>query len=195
MINDMRGHATGDAIIAIIADAIRDSICEGDECARIGDDKFFVFAADCTTNEAMAIGRRILDNLAKPTLPLSRAHASVSIGVVVFGGAEAEFNRMYYRDADHALYQARCEGKAALACLSPMLAIPWTARLRPSPPDFVRPLELREVAARPLRPRPRPPRRAWSSPRAHRRWRTHPACSSRREAPRARHRPWRSRCR
>jgi diguanylate cyclase (GGDEF)-like protein len=119
MINDMRGHATGDAIIAIIADAIRDSICEGDECARIGGDEFFVFAADCTTNEAMAIGRRILDNLAKPTLPLSRAHASVSIGVVVFGGAEAEFNRMYYRDADHALYQARYEGKARIGLFVP----------------------------------------------------------------------------
>jgi diguanylate cyclase (GGDEF)-like protein len=113
LINDMRGHATGDAIIAIIADAIRDSIREGDECARIGGDEFFVFAADCTTDEAMAIARRILDKLAKPALSLSGARASVSIGIVVLDGADAEFNRMY-RDADHALYQARYEGKSRI---------------------------------------------------------------------------------
>jgi diguanylate cyclase (GGDEF)-like protein len=121
LINDMRGHATGDAIIAIIAEAIRESIREGDECARIGGDEFFVFAADCTTEEAMAIGQRILDKLAKPSLPLSGARASVSIGVVVLDGTDAEFNRMY-RDADHALYQARYEGKSRIGLFVPDVA-------------------------------------------------------------------------
>ncbi|MGE5260251.1 MAG: GGDEF domain-containing protein, partial [Actinomycetota bacterium] len=118
LINDMRGHATGDAIIAIIAEAIRESIREGDECARIGGDEFFVFAADCTTDEAMAMGQRILDKLARPSLPLSGAHASVSIGVVVLDGADAEFNRMY-RDADQALYQASYEGKSRIGLFVP----------------------------------------------------------------------------
>ena len=118
LINDMRGHATGDAIIAIIAEAIRASIREGDECARIGGDEFFVFAAGCTTEEAMAIGQRIIDKLAKPSLPLYGAKASVSIGVVVLDGADAEFNRMY-RDADHALYQARYEGKSRIGLFVP----------------------------------------------------------------------------
>jgi diguanylate cyclase (GGDEF)-like protein len=121
LINDMRGHATGDAIIAIIAEAVRESIRDGDECARIGGDEFFVFAADCTTDEAMAIGQRILDKLSRPSLPLSGAHASVSIGVVVLDGADAEFNRMY-RDADHALYQARYEGRSRIGLFVPDVA-------------------------------------------------------------------------
>jgi diguanylate cyclase (GGDEF)-like protein len=121
LINDMRGHATGDAIIVIIAEAIRESIREGDECARIGGDEFFVFATDCTTDDAMAMGQRILDKLARPSLPLSGAHASVSIGVVVLDGADAEFNRMY-RDADHALYQARYEGRSRIGLFVPDVA-------------------------------------------------------------------------
>jgi len=118
LINDTRGHATGDAVIALTAEAIRESIREGDECARLGGDEFFVFAAGCDTEEAMAMAKRILDKLSKPTMPMVGATASVSIGVVVLDGTDAEFSRMY-RDADHALYQARYEGKSRIGLFEP----------------------------------------------------------------------------
>ena len=121
LINDTRGHATGDAVIALTAEAIRESIREGDECARLGGDEFFVFAADCDTEEAMAMAKRILDKLSKPTMPMVGATASVSIGVVVLDGTDAEFSRMY-RDADHALYQARYEGKSRIGLFEPEAA-------------------------------------------------------------------------
>jgi diguanylate cyclase (GGDEF)-like protein len=121
LINDTRGHATGDAVIALTAEAIRESIREGDECARLGGDEFFVFAADCDTEEAMAMAKRILDKLSKPTMPMVGATASVSIGVVVLDGTDAEFSRMY-RDADHALYQARYEGKSRIGLFEPEVA-------------------------------------------------------------------------
>ena len=118
IINDTRGHATGDAVIALTAEAIRESIREGDECARLGGDEFFVFAADCDTKEAMAIAQRVIDKLSRPTMPMVGATASVSIGVVVLDGTDAEFSRMY-RDADHALYQARYEGKSRIGLFEP----------------------------------------------------------------------------
>lgn len=118
IINDTRGHATGDAVIALTAEAIRESIREGDECARLGGDEFFVFAADCDTDEAMAIAKRVIDKLSRPTMPMVGATASVSIGVVVLDGRDAEFSRMY-RDADHALYQARYEGKSRIGLFEP----------------------------------------------------------------------------
>lgn len=121
IINDTRGHATGDAVIALTAEAIRASIREGDECARIGGDEFFVFAADCDTDQAMAIAQRILDRLSKPSMPMVGATASVSIGVVVLDGNDAEFSRMY-RDADHALYQTRYEGKSRIGLFEPEAA-------------------------------------------------------------------------
>jgi diguanylate cyclase (GGDEF)-like protein len=123
LINDTRGHATGDAVIALTAEAIRESIREGDECARLGGDEFFVFAADCDTEQAMATAKRILDKLSRPSLPMVGATASVSIGVVVLDGRDAEFSRMY-RDADHALYQARYEGKNRIGLFEPEAAAP-----------------------------------------------------------------------
>jgi diguanylate cyclase (GGDEF)-like protein len=118
LINDTRGHATGDAVIAVTAEAVRASLRAGDECARLGGDEFFVFAADCDTKEAMAMAQRILAKLAKPPMPLTGATPSVSIGVVVLDGVDAEFSRMY-RDADHALYQARYEGKSRIGLFVP----------------------------------------------------------------------------
>ena len=35
-INDLRGHATGDAVIALTAEAVRENIRAGDQCARFG---------------------------------------------------------------------------------------------------------------------------------------------------------------
>jgi diguanylate cyclase (GGDEF)-like protein len=121
IINDTRGHATGDAVIALTAEAIRESIREGDECARLGGDEFFVFAADCDTDQAMAIAKRVIDKLSRPTMPMAGATASASIGVVVLDGRDAEFSRMY-RDADHALYQARYEGKSRIGLFEPEAA-------------------------------------------------------------------------
>lgn len=121
LINDTRGHATGDAVIALTAEAIRESMREGDECARLGGDEFFVFAADCDTDEAMAMAQRIIDKLSKPTMPMVGATASVSIGVAVLDGTDADFSRMY-SDADHALYQARYEGKSRIGLFEPEAA-------------------------------------------------------------------------
>ncbi len=118
IINDTRGHATGDAVIARTAEAIRESIREGDECARLGGDEFFVFAADCNTDEAMAMAQRILAKSSKPSMPMVGANSSVSIGVIVLDGTDAEFNRMY-RDADAALYQARMDGKSRIGLFVP----------------------------------------------------------------------------
>lgn len=43
LINDMRGHTTGDAVLARTSEAIRASLKEGDACARLGDE-FLIFA-------------------------------------------------------------------------------------------------------------------------------------------------------
>ena len=118
MINDMRGHATGDAVIALTADGVRESIREGDECARFGGDEFLIFAPNCNTDEAVEIAERILARLSGQSIPLAGARFSVSTGIAVHDGAHADFSQMYH-DADAALYRAREHGKSRIGVFEP----------------------------------------------------------------------------
>lgn len=119
MINDNHGHVTGDAVIASTAEAIRESIREGDECARLGGDEFMIFAPDCDPDDAAEIARRILAKLSTQSGSLDCARFGVSIGIAVQGSA-ADFDRMYH-DADTALYHAKAEGKSRIALFAPFM--------------------------------------------------------------------------
>ena len=120
MINDMRGLSTGDAVVARTSDAIRESMREGDECARLGDE-FLIFAPDCDNGGATEIARRILGRLSREGMPLVGAPFSVSIGIALHIGAGADFAGMY-RDADSALHQARAEGRNRIGVFEPSTA-------------------------------------------------------------------------
>jgi len=118
MINDLQGHATGDAVIALTAEAVRESIRAADQCARFGGDEFLIFAPSCDVIEATEIADRIMGRLSGQSMPLAGARFSVSIGIAVNDGVHADFDRMY-RDADAALYQGREDGKSRIGVFKP----------------------------------------------------------------------------
>ena len=117
MINDLRGHATGDAVIALTAEAVRESIRAGDQCARFGGDEFLIFAPGCDVDEATKIANRIMGRLSGQSLPLAGARFSVSIGIAVHDGAHADFDRMYRMRT--ALYEGREDGKSRIGVFKP----------------------------------------------------------------------------
>ena len=118
MINDLRGHATGDAVIAPTAEAVRESIRAGDRCARFGGDEFLIFVPVCDVDEATEIANHIMGRLSGQSCPSAGARFSVSIGIAVHDGVHADFDRMY-RDADAALYQGREDGKSRIGVFTP----------------------------------------------------------------------------
>jgi diguanylate cyclase (GGDEF)-like protein len=120
-INDTKGHARGDAVIGSLAEAIRASIRDGDDCARLGGDEFMIFAPDCDAHGAAEIARRILAAAGSPRRELDGATFSVSIGIAVQDHAGAGFDRMY-RDADTALYHAKSAGKRGFALFDPSMS-------------------------------------------------------------------------
>ena len=130
IINDLRGHANGDAAIVLTAVAVRESIRAGDECARFGGDEFLIFAPDCDSDKAAEIARTIIARLSRQSMSLAGARFSVSIGIVVQDGAHADFAQMY-RDADTALNQAREEGKS-IGVFAP-LVVSLTVVEKPAP--------------------------------------------------------------
>ena len=110
LINELRGHSTGDAVILRVSDAVRGSLRrEDDQCARFGGDEFIIFAPDCDAVGATEIARSILSRLSGEKMPLAGARFSVSIGIATHEGSGAEFSQMY-RDADDALNGARKQG-------------------------------------------------------------------------------------
>ena len=118
MINDLHGHVAGDAVIARTAETIRQSIREGDVCARLGGDEFIILAPDCDLDGAEEIARQILESLSKHGMPLARVKFSVSIGIALHEGTDADFAKVYH-DADEALYQARADGKSRIGLFTP----------------------------------------------------------------------------
>jgi len=109
MINDMRGHVTGDAVIARTSEAIRESLREGDQCGRLGDE-FMVYLPDCDAEGARKVAQNIFTALSEEGMSLARAPFSVSIGITACDGNAGDFARMH-READEALRQARAEGR------------------------------------------------------------------------------------
>jgi diguanylate cyclase (GGDEF)-like protein len=109
-INDHHGHAAGDTFLRRVAEAMRGSVRESDVCARLGGDEFMIFAAGCDLDAATEIARRILGKMLASEHRSNAPSSSVSIGICVDNGADAQFETMY-RQADEALYRAKSSGK------------------------------------------------------------------------------------
>jgi diguanylate cyclase (GGDEF)-like protein len=114
-INDTHGHAAGDKVIAALAEEIRQSIREGDDCARLGGDELMIFAPNCDAEGAMEIARRLHTRIGA-----CGTGFSVSIGIAVQDYAGAGFDRLYH-DADLALYHAKSTGKGRFSLFEPSM--------------------------------------------------------------------------
>jgi diguanylate cyclase (GGDEF)-like protein len=115
-INDTHGHAAGDAVIGSLAQQIRASIREGDDCARLGGDEFMIFAPGCDAEAAVEMARRLQAHIGNCVPAFS-----VSIGIAVQEQADAGFDRLYH-DADAALYHAKSAGKSRFSVFEPSMS-------------------------------------------------------------------------
>jgi diguanylate cyclase (GGDEF)-like protein len=110
LINELRGHSTGDAVIAQASETIRQSVRPQDYCARVGGE-FVIYAPDCALEVAEAIGRCIVAKVSDKTIPLVGANFSIAIGIATHAGSNAPDFAELYRDADLALSEAKAEGR------------------------------------------------------------------------------------
>lgn len=106
-VNDLMGHATGDALLQQVSERLQHCMRPGDSVARLGGDEFVV-AAKCSNHEAAsAIALRIIDSLHAPFAINSmdvRIGAAIGISLARFGTATA---KMLFENADKAMYQAK----------------------------------------------------------------------------------------
>jgi len=115
-VNDLFGHAAGDAILCRVAALLRDVTREVDLVARIGGDEFLIIQRGIDdVRDAQILSRRILGAFAEE-MDITRdpMAVGVSIGVALYP-ADADSADALRHNADVALYRAKERGRG-IAC-------------------------------------------------------------------------------
>lgn len=115
--NDTYGHIAGDAALAAVAAALRSELRTDDLVGRFGGEEFCIFLPEAPAHQAEMVAERLRRAVAECPLPGSRAHVSVSIGVVtVPAGAAEPLLADVLTAADQALFDAKRTGRDRVFC-------------------------------------------------------------------------------
>ena len=107
-VNDAHGHATGDAVLRLVADAMRSAVRQADVVGRLGGDEFGVLMPETDGTLAHAVATRLAGGIR--TVFRGAPSVTASIGVVAVSGTEAGSDELL-RKADQAMYEAKQAGK------------------------------------------------------------------------------------
>jgi diguanylate cyclase (GGDEF)-like protein len=107
-VNDAHGHATGDAVLRLVADAMRGAVRQADVVGRLGGDEFGVLMPETDGAVAHAAATRLGASIR--TVFRGTPSVTASIGVVAVSGTEAGTDELL-RKADQAMYEAKRAGK------------------------------------------------------------------------------------
>lgn len=113
-VNDNFGHDVGDTLLKTLAARMQVALREGDTLARIGGDEFVAILSDLQREtDCLPIVQRLLSRATERlTLDGQVLTPTASIGVSFFpSGANALDAEQLLRQADHAMYQAKTEGR------------------------------------------------------------------------------------
>ncbi len=111
-VNDVLGHAAGDAVLLEIADRLRLCVRPQDTVARFGGDEFALLVDETGVEDEMEkVAMRLQDEVCRVIrLQGAEARVSASIGIALAHGSYADAAAML-RDADLAMYEAKHAGK------------------------------------------------------------------------------------
>lgn len=148
VLNDTRGHETGDQLLIEVARRLTSGVREGDTVARLGGDEFVVMLENLDGEYRLAavqaeeVAEKLLLAIAQPFMlrsPLVAAsggepaaeiyHCTCSIGVALFLGHTASVDDLL-RHADVAMYQAKAASRNAVRFFDPQMQSALDARTR-----------------------------------------------------------------
>jgi diguanylate cyclase (GGDEF)-like protein len=111
-INDRFGHALGDRVLAIFADAARKSMRGSDLIGRLGGEEFAAMLVETSRDKALAVAERIRESFAQMAQEVDGrpVSATVSIGLVHSQEQTLDVPELLAQ-ADHALYYAKERGR------------------------------------------------------------------------------------
>jgi diguanylate cyclase (GGDEF)-like protein len=109
-VNDQRGHAVGDQVLASVGATLRSVLRTGDFAGRNGGEEFAVLLPETAITDALDIAERVRTAIAEISLAGTDVSVTASIGVAVFPDHAGTPDRLE-RLADAALYLAKRQGR------------------------------------------------------------------------------------
>jgi diguanylate cyclase (GGDEF)-like protein len=110
-VNDVHGHAAGDAVLRSLAAIMRESSRGVDVVGRLGGDEFAILLPEASVDDAVACANRLRQRLAQAPSPVAglERHVTCSMGAAVHVKGES-LDALFAR-ADEALYESKRLGR------------------------------------------------------------------------------------
>ncbi|GAC1669419.1 MAG: hypothetical protein NVS9B2_14010 [Steroidobacteraceae bacterium] len=115
IVNDVAGHAAGDAVLRQVAEVCRNAVRSSDTVARLGGDEFAIILDNCGEERAQYIARQLLRalNPFEVEYEESRHTIGASIGLAMHTLDICD-EKAWLKAADDACYVAKREGRGQL---------------------------------------------------------------------------------
>ena len=134
LVNDSLGHQTGDQLLRMVADRLREATRETDLVARRGGDTFLMLIADLERESAgdmdaavvraEAAAQRVQEAMAAPfKVAGTEVYLSVSIGISLYP-LDGEDANTLHRNAEAAMYESKKSGSSGYVVSSRGRSIP-----------------------------------------------------------------------
>lgn len=110
-VNDLYGHAVGDAVIRALAASCMKTLRSTDYVGRVGGEEFVCVLPEADADEALTCAERVRSTFASLQIPGAPQdlRCTVSIGISVYDG-QPDWETLL-READTALYEAKTAGR------------------------------------------------------------------------------------
>ena len=120
LINDSLGHTSGDDLLKLVAERLRQGVRPGDTVARMGGDEFMVVMSDMASgDDAANLARNLLNIVAAPLrMDQREVVITASLGVALYP-KDGNETAALLRNADIAMYRAKELGRNSFQFYAP----------------------------------------------------------------------------
>lgn len=123
-INDLHGHAIGDAALVATGKALTNAVRDGDIVARWGGEEFLLLLPETKLDAAIALAERLQKVISEFRLPLGNTEITLTASFGVAHRTSQESLDNLIAEVDSFLYQSKKNGRnrisSELGCLEPL---------------------------------------------------------------------------